>query len=50
MSEIRIAVAGVGNCTNSLVQGRFYYRELGIKNEELKMGEVIPGWDSGKGR
>ena len=43
MSEIRIAVAGVGNCTNSLVQGRFYYRELGIKNEELKMGEVIPG-------
>ena len=38
MSEIRIAVAGVGNCTNSLVQGRFYYQNLTAKE-----GEVIPG-------
>ena len=38
MSEIRIAIAGVGNCTNSLVQGRFYY-----KNLTAKEGEIIPG-------
>ncbi len=38
MSEIRIAAVGVGNCTNSLVQGRFYYQNLTVKE-----GEVIPG-------
>ncbi|MFH0797518.1 MAG: inositol-3-phosphate synthase, partial [Candidatus Omnitrophota bacterium] len=38
MSQIRIAVIGVGNCTNSLVQGRYYYRDL-----KIKKGEVIPG-------
>ena len=38
MGEIRIAVIGVGNCTNSLVQGGFYY-----KNLKVKEGEVIPG-------
>jgi len=38
MSGIRIAVIGVGNCTNSLVQGRYYYRDL-----KVKKGEVIPG-------
>ncbi|HDI72712.1 MAG TPA: inositol-3-phosphate synthase, partial [Candidatus Altiarchaeales archaeon] len=38
MAEIRIAIAGVGNCTSSLVQGRYYYQNL-----EPKEGEVIPG-------
>jgi myo-inositol-1-phosphate synthase len=38
VSEIRIAVAGVGNCTSSLVQGRFCY-----KNLKVKEGEIIPG-------
>ena len=38
MSEIRVAVIGVGNCTNSLIQGPFYY-----KNLKVKEGEVIPG-------
>ncbi|MDD3805277.1 MAG: inositol-3-phosphate synthase [bacterium] len=38
MSEIRVAVAGVGNCTSSLVQGKYYYRDLKVKE-----GEIIPG-------
>lgn len=38
MSEIRIAIAGVGNCTSSLVQGRYYYQSLTAKE-----GEIIPG-------
>lgn len=28
MPEIRIAIAGVGNCTSSLVQGRYYYKNV----------------------
>ena len=28
MPEIRIAIAGVGNCTSSLVQGRYYYKDV----------------------
>jgi myo-inositol-1-phosphate synthase len=38
MKGIKIAVIGVGNCTSSLVQGRYYYRDLKVKE-----GEVIPG-------
>ena len=38
MAEVRIAVAGVGNCTNSLVQGRYYYQNLTVRE-----GDVIPG-------
>lgn len=38
MKDIRIGVIGVGNCTSSLVQGRYYYRDL-----KVKPGEVIPG-------
>jgi myo-inositol-1-phosphate synthase len=26
--EIRVAIAGVGNCTSSLVQGRYYYKDI----------------------
>jgi len=29
MSEIKVAVTGIGNCTSSLIQGIYYY-----KNEE----------------
>lgn len=44
MSEIRVAVAGVGNCTNSLVQGRFFYeKQFKVKSEKLKVKEIIPG-------
>ena len=35
--EIRIAIAGVGNCSSSLVQGLFYYKNVN-SNDEL-----IPG-------
>jgi len=38
MKGIRLGVIGVGNCTSSLVQGRYYYRDL-----KVKPGEVIPG-------
>lgn len=35
--EIRVAIAGVGNCASSLVQGVYYYKDV----EDNK--EVIPG-------
>lgn len=35
--EIKIAIAGVGNCASSLVQGLFYYENIDSNNE------VIPG-------
>lgn len=37
MSEIRIAIAGVGNCTSSLVQGRYYYKDV------RESGKFVPG-------
>ena len=36
MSEIRVAIAGVGNCASALVQGVHYYRNA-------KEDDVIPG-------
>ncbi|MBI5332889.1 MAG: inositol-3-phosphate synthase [Candidatus Aenigmarchaeota archaeon] len=36
MSQIRIAITGVGNCASSLIQGIFYYKDA-------KAGDVIPG-------
>ncbi len=35
--EIRLAIAGVGNCASSLIQGLFYYRGVG-SNDELVPG------------
>ena len=35
--EIRVAIAGLGNCASSLIQGIHYYRN--IKNNN----ELIPG-------
>src|ERR1700683_5114795 len=35
-SPIRLAIAGVGNCASSLVQGITYYRDA-------EPGEVVPG-------
>ncbi len=37
MSGIRIAIAGVGNCASSLIQGLEYYKN--IKNS----GDIVPG-------
>jgi len=36
MSEIRVAIAGVGNCASALVQGVYYYRDA-------KETDVVPG-------
>lgn len=35
MSEIRVAIVGIGNCTSSLVQGIGYYREVFQTNQEI---------------
>ncbi|MCY2928575.1 MAG: inositol-3-phosphate synthase [Planctomycetota bacterium] len=35
MHEIRIAIAGVGNCASSLVQGLHYYKEVFAKGKEV---------------
>jgi len=35
--EIRVAIAGLGNCASSLIQGIYYYRN--VKNDD----ELIPG-------
>ncbi|MFH1592917.1 MAG: inositol-3-phosphate synthase [Candidatus Woesearchaeota archaeon] len=35
MGEIKIAIAGVGNCASSLIQGLFYYKNV--------TGGVVPG-------
>ncbi|MFH1224311.1 MAG: inositol-3-phosphate synthase [Candidatus Diapherotrites archaeon] len=35
--EIRVAIAGVGNCASSLVQGVHYYRRVGASDE------LVPG-------
>ncbi len=37
MAEIRLAIAGVGNCASSLVQGLFYYKDIDTNNE------LVPG-------
>ena len=36
MSKIRVAIAGVGNCASSLIQGVEYYKDA-------VAGEVVPG-------
>lgn len=37
MTEIRIAIAGVGNCASSLVQGLYYYKNIDSNSE------LVPG-------
>lgn len=38
MSKIRIAIAGVGNCASSLVQGIEYYKSLGKGTGDVALG------------
>lgn len=38
MGKIRIAIAGIGNCASSLVQGIAYYKELGNRHPERSLG------------
>ena len=42
MGKIRVAAIGVGNCTSSLVQGRYYYENFKINKEELIPGLMHP--------
>lgn len=46
MGEIRIAIAGVGNCASSLVQGLFYYKHISNNGESVPglMHNVIGGY------
>lgn len=46
MDKIRIAIAGVGNCCSSLIQGIFYYNDI-ASNDELVPGlmhNVLSGY------
>jgi len=38
MARIRIAVAGVGNCASSLIQGIEYYKSLGKEDSNASLG------------
>lgn len=46
MDRIKIAIAGVGNCTSSLIQGLFYYKSVDEKSEIVSglMHNVIGGY------
>ncbi|MCD6414960.1 MAG: inositol-3-phosphate synthase [Candidatus Diapherotrites archaeon] len=37
MSKIRVAISGIGNCASSLIQGRYYYKDVS-SNDELVPG------------
>ena len=50
MAKIRIAIAGVGNCASSLIQGIEYYKSLGTDHEDgasglmhYNLGGYFPG-------
>jgi myo-inositol-1-phosphate synthase len=42
MNEIRLAVAGVGNCASSLVQGIYYYADQFSKGDQSGLGLAHP--------
>ncbi len=44
--KIRVAIAGLGNCASSLVQGLHYYRNIGANNETVPglMHNVVAGY------
>ena len=45
MRKIRVAIAGVGNCASSLVQGLEYYRGRDSEEYAGLMHRVIGGWE-----
>ena len=47
MRKIKIAIAGVGNCASSLVQGIYYYRDKGPENAIGLMHWDIGGYTPG---
>ena len=46
MGEIKLAIAGVGNCASSLVQGFFYYKDVDSNNDLIPglMHNVLAGY------
>jgi myo-inositol-1-phosphate synthase len=38
MSEIRVAIAGIGNCASSLIQGVEYYKSLDMNHPDKSLG------------
>jgi len=44
MGKIRIAIAGVGNCASSLVQGLFYYKDIKSSGTAGLMHNVLGGY------
>ncbi|MBI2578662.1 MAG: inositol-3-phosphate synthase [Candidatus Aenigmarchaeota archaeon] len=46
MPKIRIAIAGVGNCASSLVQGIFYYKDIASNDDAVPglMHNVLGGY------
>ena len=38
MGKIRVAIAGIGNCASSLIQGIQYYRKLGKEHPDSQLG------------
>ena len=42
MSEIRVAIAGVGNCASSLVQGTHFYADLFAQGDMSAVGLARP--------
>lgn len=47
MGNIKIAIAGLGNCASSLIQGIYYYRDRGPKNTIGLMHWEIGGYTPG---
>src|SRR5215217_8319429 len=43
MSRIRLAIAGVGNCANSLIQGLAYYKDADPSDEVPGLMHVVLG-------
>ncbi|GAG56014.1 unnamed protein product [marine sediment metagenome] len=44
MSEIRVAIVGVGNCASALVQGLYYYRNSKSKDTVGRMHPDLGGY------
>ena len=44
MDNVRIAIAGIGNCASSLIQGIEYYRTRNASQCQGLMHESIGGW------
>ena len=46
MDNVRVAIAGIGNCASSLIQGIEYYRTRNASQRQGLMHESIGGWSA----